>query len=370
MLLFCAFAVDLGYICLARTEAQRAADAAAIAATWQLVSEDYANGENIEQIHDRVRATAAAYVSANPVAGASTFADRNLSNSAGGDIVLGRIDDPRNVNDFATVTWARYNAVTVRVRRDADHGGRAPLFFAAVLGTPDTEAYAEATAMFRDNIRGFRITRPHRRCSLMPFVVHESTWQAWLNGEGSDGFSYDPDSGTVSSGGDAVREFTLFADGNGDGDSRDNGAVAPGNFGTVDIGNTNNSASDLKRQIRYGPNQADLERHDGELVLRGTSNTLSLNGDTGITASIQDALADVVGMPRTIMLYREVSDNGNNAYYTIVGFVGVRLVDYSLTDSNKYLRVQPAMCVDDTAVATDSGWSSSWFIGQPVQLVR
>jgi hypothetical protein len=137
----------------------------------------------------------------------------------------------------------------------------------------------------------------------------------------------------------------------------------------VDIGNPNNAAPDLKRQIRNGPNAADFGYHGGELVL-GPSGQLILNGDTGITASIADALGDVVGKPRTIMVYRDVTGNGNNTYFTIVGFVGVRLVDYSMTGSDKYVRVQPAMCFDSTAVTSTFDESSSWYVGQPVRLVH
>jgi Flp pilus assembly protein TadG len=40
MMAMIAFAVDLGYLYNARTEMQRAADASAIAACWELIDED------------------------------------------------------------------------------------------------------------------------------------------------------------------------------------------------------------------------------------------------------------------------------------------------------------------------------------------
>jgi hypothetical protein len=377
MMFVCAVAMDLGYIFVSRVEAQRAADAAAMAATWKLTSEEYARGANTAEFEQAARATAADYVDKNPVAGVRCQVDMNSSNSTDGDVVLGRLDDPSDSDSFvATPVDGRYNAVRVRVRRDSSRNGRVPLFFAAVLGTNDADITAQATAMFRDNINGFRVTNTSQKCSLMPFVVHESTWEDWLDGAGDDSWGYDPDTKAVSSGGDGIREFTLFADGNNGGGNNGkkkngnngNGAVAPGNFGTVDIGNPNNAAPDLWRQIRNGPNATDFAYHGGEIAL-GPSGTLLLNGDTGITASMKHALADIVGQPRTIMIYREVNGNGNNAYFTITGFVGVRLVDFSMTGSDKYLCVQPAMCFDNSSVATYSE-SSSWFLGQPVQLVR
>jgi Flp pilus assembly protein TadG len=363
MLLFCAFAVDVGYLCVARTQAQRSADAAAMAATLVLVNEEYASGENVEQIHYTARAAAANYVFANPVGGVQVTADENYSNAADGDIVFGRIGDPADPGDFATSNGSRYNAVTVRVRRDENHGGRARLLFASILGTRDAEVYAEATAMFRDSIQGFRVISHGQNCSVMPLAVTLSTWEDWLDGAGDDDWAYDPDLKTVAAGEDGVREFTLFADGNDDGT-----AIVAGNFGTVDIGDSNNSAADLSRQIRDGPNADDLAAYGGVLKLEGTSNTLALNGDTGISASIQAALADIVGQPRTIMLYSEVAGQGDTATFTIVGFVGVRIVDFRIAGGNKYIRVQPAIVVDETTIASEDG--SSWFVGQPVQLVR
>ena len=40
MLAMLALAVDVGYLCLARDQLQRSADAAAIAAAWELVDEE------------------------------------------------------------------------------------------------------------------------------------------------------------------------------------------------------------------------------------------------------------------------------------------------------------------------------------------
>jgi hypothetical protein len=87
-----------------------------------------------------------------------------------------------------------------------------------------------------------------------------------------------------------------------------------------------------------------------------------------MTVSMKDALTDVVGQARTVMLYSEATGQGNNTEFTIVGFAGVRIVAFSLTGQDKYILVQPAMVVDDAAIAGDAG--SSHFVGQPVRLVR
>jgi hypothetical protein len=72
--------------------------------------------------------------------------------------------------------------------------------------------------------------------------------------------------------------------------------------------------------------------------------------------------------PRTICLYTTVSGNGNNAMFTIVGFAGVRIVDYNFQGSNKYILIHPANVADSTVVSGNN--SKSYNVYQPVTLVR
>jgi hypothetical protein len=369
MLAVLAFSIDTGYLLLARTEAQRSADAAAMAAACHLATENRLRENDEYAYHDAVRETAAFYAAANPVVGVNPQLDANQQNSPYGDIVLGRIDyldDPQG--SFTVVTGDPYNAVRVRVRRDARRNGQVELFFARIFGAETADVSAQATAIFIDQITGFR-SPPTGTSTVMPFVVHEDTWQNWLDGEGEDNWAHDETTGTVSSGNDGVREFTLFASGNNN--EVENGAITSGNFGTVDIGNPNNSTAELSRQIHHGPNASDFSYlPEGELKLSGTSNTLMLNGDTGISASMASALEDTLGEPRTLMLYREVTGDGNTTWFTIVGFIGVRVVDYSLTGQQMYIRVQPALVLDSSAIADTGGETPSWNVGTTVGLVQ
>lgn len=203
-----------------------------------------------------------------------------------------------------------------------------------------------------------------------PITVKVEDWQNLLDGAGEDNWAYDPVTETISPGSDGIRGLSMFPQRE---DNKGKGAggsgIAPGNFGTVDIGNPNNAAPDLWRQIRDGPSAEDLACYDGgELKLDPVTGELLLNGDPGITASMKHALADVVGQPRTIVLYSDASGQGNQTWFTIVSFVGIRVMDYSLTGNNKYILVQPAVVIDNTAIIGDYG--SSYFVGQPVHLVR
>ncbi len=120
------------------------------------------------------------------------------------------------------------------------------------------------------------------------------------------------------------------------------------------------------RQIREGVSQQDLDYHGGELALDPRTGTLPLDGDTGVDANLELALRDVLGQPRTIPLYSKVTGSGDTAIFTIVGFVGIRILDFDLHSANSFVMIQPALVVDATAIG--NGGSSSYAVYQPVIL--
>src|SRR5690606_35625254 len=145
---------------------------------------------------------------------------------------------------------------------------------------------------------------------------------------------------------------------------------SPGNRGTVDIGLSNNSTRDIARQIVHGISHSDLAHHGGKLEL-DENGELELNGDTGISAGVKDELASIMGQPRIIPIFSKVVGPGNNAQYTIVQFVGVRIMEVRLTGSmsGKKVIVQPAKVVARGGIPrTDE--QSSYFVYTPVWLVR
>ena len=152
--------------------------------------------------------------------------------------------------------------------------------------------------------------------------------------------------------------------------SNGTGGVVPGNFGTVDIGNPNNSTADIERQILYGVNSSDLAYYGGSLVL-GSNGTLLMNGDTGVSGGIKEELDSIKGKPRIIMLYSTVVQQGNNATYTIVGFVGIRIMYVKLTGSmsSKKIIIQPAVVVDASALIGNTT-NSSKYVYSNVRIAR
>src|SRR5262245_11905717 len=69
VLLACvAFAVDIGYLAKTRNEMQRTADAAAIAAAWDLMSDEALTGDtSMTETMSNLRGSAVAYTSFNDI---------------------------------------------------------------------------------------------------------------------------------------------------------------------------------------------------------------------------------------------------------------------------------------------------------------
>ncbi len=355
-----AFAVDLGYINVARTELQRAADSAALAATWELIDDEVTNSIDLSSEISSARDVAAAYAARNLVTAAAPSVDANTSNNASGDVVVGYIADPRDSTSPMVYTdLNQSNAVQVRIRKEAAINGQAPYFFARVLGLESVAAQASATAAVLKDFSGFRIPDDGSNLDVLPFALDKQTWDGLLAGGGTDTYRWDDASQSVSAGLDGVREVNLYP--------QDTGA--PGNRGTVDIGGANNSTSDIARQITDGVTQADLDHIGGELKLNDQG-TLTLNGDTGISAGVKDDLASIIGEPRLIPIFESVTGPGNNAQYTIVQFAGVRIMYVKLTGSNssKKVMIQPCKMFVNGGIPGASG--TSQFVYSPVWLVR
>ncbi|MFV2066612.1 MAG: pilus assembly protein TadG-related protein [Pirellulales bacterium] len=355
LMAFVAFAVDFGCLLVARTELQRTADAAAVAAAWQLIDEGGWSGS------PQTRATADRYAAINMV-GIETM------ELGEGDVDIGYLADVRyGETPLVYTDPSQFNAVQVNVQKSAAINGEVSLFFARVLGQNSIESGGLARAAFLNNVRGFQAPKQpgHLNLQILPFALDEETWLGleaamvdnwnWIEQNGG--------AGEVLAGTDQVYEMNLFPQGTG----------SPGNRGTVDIGSSNNSTADIARQIVDGISPHDLSHVGGTLELTGVSHTLELNGDTGISAGVKDELASIIGQNRIIPIFRTVVNPGNNAQYTIVNWVGVKIMYVKLTGpmKQKRLMVQPAKVITYGALpASPSDPQLSDFVYSPPWLVR
>lgn len=365
---FTALAIDVSLLHNVRMEAQRSADSGALAGAYKLLGDDRVRGaDGMSTIIAQVREDASSLSESNRVYDGAPQVNLNTGNTAGGDIVLGRLEHPENLSEplSTQVDATRYNCVRVVVRRDDEHLSPVHLLFAQVFGQTAKDVSASAAAVAEDRVVGYKVTSRTGNAELMPIALHVDAWTALLNGTRTTGdqYSYDPETGTVSPGGDGIPELNLYP---GSGTNQ----LPSGNFGTVDIGNSNNSTADLSRQIRYGVSEADLAYFGGELRFNADG-VLLLEGDTGLSAAIKDDLTSIIGRPRAIPIFSQASGPGNNAVYTVVAFAGIRILNVKLTGamSKKEVIIQPAVVVDD-AVLTDSDANSSYFVFRPPVLVR
>jgi Flp pilus assembly protein TadG len=364
-----AFAVDLGYIVLVRQELQNAADSAALAGVAKLLDPSLLQGApDPSQAMASARAEALRFAQQNTGGGVALDLVPNPSNDPTGDIVCGYLANGQSRG--SAMDFTRFpNSVQVTVRRDAAKNGSLSLFFARALGQNTIDLQATATATAQGNITGFRFQTPGSTdCKLLPFALNINVWNQVVVGAGPDQFTRDPVTGVVAAGSDGIHECKLYPQSNGNG-----GGLPPGNFGTVDLGASNNSTADLARQILHGPNAEDLAHFpDSTIQLDPNTGTLTLQGDTGVSAGVKDELMSIIGQTRIIPLYSSVSGNGNNARYTIVGFAGVTVTEVVLTGSlaNKHLTIQPCFVIDGTAVAGTSTSTTSWFVSRPLSLTR
>jgi Flp pilus assembly protein TadG len=362
MLGMVAFSVDVGYLLSVREELQRTADSAAFAAVWDY-GQRLSDGESMAESEEAARENAQAFATNNSVGNVDPIIDQNQGNSAAGDVVFGFVDDFYHPTMTAgTPTPSKpYNAVRVLIRRDETLNGQAPMFFARIFGLSGTGMTAEATAALVNNVKGFSIPHSGENLDILPYALDLQTWNAWMaKSTGSDQWGWDPDSKSIYFGSDGKLEVNLFPQGTG----------SPGNRGTVDIGSGNNSTSDIARQILNGVNAADLSYHGGKLEFN-SEGKLYLNGDTGISAGVKDELESIMGQPRIIPIFSEVNGPGNNAIYTIVRWMGIRIVDVKLTGpmSQKRVTIQAAPVVGQGVIPSSTTGTSA-YIYSPVVLVK
>jgi len=366
-----ALAIDYGYILVIRAELQAAADAAALAGAGSLRDDALLTdaGSMSDTIY-QARSQAVYFTQLNTAPRGTVLIDRNDGNSPDGDVVVGALSDPADLTQsLALGDSDAFNTVKVTIRRSDATGNPVTLFFGPLLGLNTADVSASACATLVKGVSGFRVVGDSPNAMILPFAVSEEYWNEVVTyGSGDDDYAHDSETGTVVSGSDDVRELVLFPLDLFGGAS--GGSLPSGNFGTVDIGDPNNSTAELCRQIAHGINADDMSYLGGSLEF-GPDGTLHLNGDTGISAGCKDELASIIGQARTLPVFRSVSGTGDNADFEIVGFVGIRMLDVRLTGgpSQRRVVIQPAWISDPTGIADPSGQYST-FITMPVRLTR
>jgi Flp pilus assembly protein TadG len=285
-----AFAVDYGYLLKIRTDLQRSADAAALAAVQDLIRKPDGTQDLIT-----ARATAAKYASNN--------VDDPSFQVASADIQFGRYDPSTIYSGTVLLNTGTFDTARVTLRRDGATNPKAPLFFARVLGRKDATITATATAILQ------KAEYLDPGTGILPFATPKNLWDSLAPGQ------------------------TWIAYGNGKlADS--NGNTVPGDWGTLDIGSTSNSTNDLNNQITDGLRQTDLDAlySDGRIPQKAyidSSVPASMQGDSGLSDGLKQSVVGVTGQKRLVPIYDQLAGHlaGNNVEIHVVGWGVVTVVD-------------------------------------------
>lgn len=353
-----AFSLDLGYVAMVRNQLNGATDGAALAAAAEL-PDGLGPGANPTQDAVATNARSAAVT----VAAANRAGDKSSVFLNSSDVKFGR---RTYSNGVWTNSWGTqpYNLVGVTASRGPGAAGAGdsplPLFFARALGHNTANLSVTSHAALLAGV-GFKIfpNSSSVAAPVLPIAYDLESWNSLmagtnLNGAGGDNYAYS--NGVVTGGGDGIAEFDLYPYGN--------QSLTPGNRGTVKIGVSNNSTATLSDQILNGVSESQLAAIGGSLEIP-SNGSITLGGNPGLSAAIKDDLKAIIGQPRAIPIFTTVTGPGNNAQYTIVKFVGVRILFVQLTGGNKRVIAQPCVLISDTVIPGDASSTSEFVYAKP-----
>jgi hypothetical protein len=323
MLGMVALAVDYAYLLNVKTDLQRAADAAALAAVRDL--EPTPTGS---QDVEKVKATLREYAAENLGVTSFTVLDS--------DIQIGRYDPATVYTNFTILNDGIYDTVKVTLRYDNKANSPVSLFFARVMGIKTSNVVASATAV----LQKATILKPG--AEVLPVTIPASVWDSRDPGETWSLYNYDP----------ALDVWPIV-------DAL--GLKIPGNWGTVDIGPDNNSSADINNQILDGLRQSDLDAlfNAGRIPtnehIDSTYPWLS-SADTGDLAGFQTSLDKSVGRTKLVPIFEDPADanqNGENTEFRVVRWGVVKIVSTSLLGLplNRHLTVQKTYTYDSRLFA-------------------
>jgi hypothetical protein len=305
---------------------------------------------------------------------ASTYAKKIASANGAGDvksltlldadIQFGTTDSSGNYTALTGSGTVYPNTVKVVLRRDSSANGALPLFFAQVLGMSSANLTATATAaVYAGSVNSFSNTSFSSRILPMTFDVNH--WNNFLStGMGPDGTAtFD------SSGQPTINVYPSIK--------------YDGNFGELSLDQGNDGASTISGWINNGVSGADLQNeisagllplsvHNTQPAPTYTNAAPDWKGNPGLKDSTIKAVGDNIGQTYLLPLFKPVnsgatdpttyqagSGQGSNYYYTIVGFVGVKIVSVDSTGNPKSIYVQPSALIDPNALYTGVGIAQS-----------
>ncbi len=275
---FAALAVDLGMVVTAEAELQNVADAAALAGVVHLATDSYWTA----------RSQALQFAAANTCLNEGNALDA---------VSLGYYDfDAKTFTPWYEIQWGTVPINAIRATAAREPGapaGSLPLAFAGVLGLGSTSVRAESTAAVDSRVSGFDGTASN---IMMPFALSE-----------------------LVAGNPPVvgRVLNLYPNLPDEEDLVDAGLVVPGNFGLLDLDDSNPGTSVLAEWIIDGY-QAPVEiPEDG---------FLSVPGDPGLRSALTSAVQQRVGDTVLVLVYNDLTGQGSVSTYSCTSLLAIEIL--------------------------------------------
>jgi len=338
-----AFAIDTGYMCLAQTELQNAADAAARAGSQSLQPyfvQYYLPGQG-NQSGILNNAKAAALAVAKKYSSLNTAAGVNIQ-LLDADVGFGFLDASGNYTPSAP---SFPNSVSVVARRDSLQNGPLALFFGAILGKPRQDLQATArTTMYTGEVSSLQVV-PGLRSRMLPVALDINIWQVFYQtGKSPDGKKHPGPNGAYQ-----IQVYPYPKQ-------------TSGNFSLLCIGPPDGNSPTFRNWIDNGMAPSDIQYQvDHALVPVSPAAPKPWAGGPGMTDTLGANFADVLNLPNMIPLFRPISTSpyqaadstGQNSTYNIIGFASVIVSEVSGNGSNLNLSLQPCAVSDASAVYTN-----------------
>jgi Flp pilus assembly protein TadG len=362
-----AFAVDAGWMVLAQSDLQNAADAAALAGAQQLIGQSTYNSSSkmysltngfvdyylpnqtaSQQTTILNAATTAASKSAKDFASYSTAGGVSSLVLKDADIEFGITDSQGTYSKLSSPYSQFPNTIKVTIRLDSSANGALPLFFAPVLGAKNKTLTATASAtIYAGTLNSFQ-TPTTFKSGMLPMTYDQDHWNYFLkNGKSIDG--------VTSTDGNGTPQLSIYPSGK-----------YTGNFGLLSLDDSSDGASTISGWIDSGVSSSDLQSLiNANLIPLSAHDATKWDwkGNSGLKDGDVKDLSSHIGDTYLMPLFKAYntgaskssdyaagSGQGTNYYYDIVQFVSVKLTAVDSSGKNKSVMVVPAAYIDPNAV--------------------
>jgi Flp pilus assembly protein TadG len=375
-----AFSIDVGYIVLANSDLQTAADAAALASAEKL-QELYIQYTLPGQTYQNaILATATTNLPGSPIAAAKKIASCNQAGNApvtlrDQDISFGYTDALGNFYpNFKDYNSGFPNSATVIARRDRFANNPLSLFFGPVLGLSSKELTTTATAtIYSGDVNSLQAI-PGVKGHLLPAALDMNIWQTFYQtGQSPDG--------AVHTAANGYPQLQVYPCPN-----------AQGSFGPLDVGPTGNKVPVFKTWTDMGETPNDITYFlNNNLLPVSASGSKNWRAGSDLSSAPPIDYPGIMGQPYVIPLFKPVNPTFGSKYqavsrkgkdgmeddadkdaipmYAVVGLVGINVSQADASGGGMTISIQPCAVVDPTAVianpftAKPSGTQSSQFSG-------